>query len=121
MSGFDFTSPVIKRICILSALIVVSTLSACTLFKKAETSAAIEKTKTTANVQKEAPIEKIPFEVGVSSHNVERLAKAHNCTSNQGAGLIFKKGPVEMYRVSCEDGREFKARCELRLCEIFKS
>ncbi len=65
-------------------------------------------------------IEKIPFEIGVSSNNVERLAKQNNCPSSKGAGLIYKKGPIEVYRVTCDDGRELKARCELRQCELFK-
>lgn len=65
-------------------------------------------------------IEKVPFAIGVSSLTVERLAKQAQCRTERGAGLIFKKGPVEVYRVQCEDGRELKARCELRQCELFK-
>lgn len=65
-------------------------------------------------------IEKVPFEIGVSSYSVERIAKQNSCSSSKGAGLIFKKGTVEVYRVACDDGREIKARCELRQCELFK-
>lgn len=64
-------------------------------------------------------IEKVPFEIGVSSATVERIAKQNSCESKQGAGLLYKKGPVEVYRVDCKDGREIKARCELRQCSIF--
>lgn len=64
-------------------------------------------------------IERVPFELGVSSVTVERIAKQNSCQSNKGAGLIFKKGPVEVYRVQCDDGRELKARCEMRQCQIF--
>jgi hypothetical protein len=64
-------------------------------------------------------IEKVPFEIGVSSATVERIAKQNSCESTKGAGLLYKKGPVEVYRVDCKDGREIKARCELRQCNIF--
>ena len=64
-------------------------------------------------------IERVPFEIGVSSVTVERIAKQNSCQSTKGAGLLYKKGPVEVYRVQCEDGREIKARCEMRQCEIF--
>ncbi|WP_395006761.1 hypothetical protein [Undibacterium sp.] len=64
-------------------------------------------------------IERVPFELGISSVTVERMAKKSNCQSTKGAGLLHKKGPVEVYRVLCEDGREIKARCEMRQCEVF--
>ncbi|MFC0348857.1 DUF2846 domain-containing protein [Undibacterium danionis] len=64
-------------------------------------------------------IEKVPFELGVSSITVERMAKQNSCQSEKGAGLLYKKGPVEMYRIACEDGRELKVRCELRQCQFF--
>lgn len=67
----------------------------------------------------EMKIEKIPFELGVSSITVERMAKQNSCQSTKGAGLLYKKGTVEVYRIACEDGRELKARCELRQCEFF--
>ncbi|MBC3872968.1 hypothetical protein [Undibacterium flavidum] len=65
-------------------------------------------------------IERVPFELGVSSVTVERIAKQNSCQSQKGAGLLYKKGPIEVYRVECEDGQEIKARCEMRQCEIFK-
>ncbi len=61
-------------------------------------------------------IQRVPFKVGVSSTTVEQLAKAHACTSEQGAGLITEPGPVEVYRMQCQDGKVFMARCELRQC-----
>lgn len=64
-------------------------------------------------------IERVPFELGISSVTVERIAKQNNCQSKKGAGLLYKKSPIEVYRVECEDGREIKARCEMRQCEIF--
>jgi hypothetical protein len=62
-----------------------------------------------------APIERVPYRVGVSSSTVEQLARQHAC-SGQGAGLITEPGPVEVYRLQCGDGKVFMARCELRQC-----
>jgi hypothetical protein len=64
-------------------------------------------------------VERVPFEIGVSSATVERIAKQNSCETTLGAGLLYRKGPVEVYRVDCKDGREIKARCELRQCKIF--
>ncbi|AVR98079.1 hypothetical protein [Pseudoduganella armeniaca] len=62
------------------------------------------------------PIETVPFRSGVSSATVERLARQAGCTGKQGAGLVSEPGPVEVYRLRCDDGRTFLARCELRQC-----
>jgi len=59
-------------------------------------------------------IQRVPFKVGVSSTTVEGLAKAQACTSAQGAGLMTEPGPIEVYRMQCENGKVFMARCELR-------
>jgi hypothetical protein len=61
-------------------------------------------------------VEKVAFRSGVSSASVERLAKQHDCTGSAGAGLLTVKGPVEVYRMQCDNGRVFMARCELRQC-----
>ena len=61
-------------------------------------------------------IQRVPFKVGVSSNTVETLAKAQACTSAQGAGLMTEPGPIEVYRMQCENGKVFMARCELRQC-----
>jgi len=63
-----------------------------------------------------APIEKIPFRTGVSSATVEKLARQQACSGGQGAGLITQPGPVEVYRMQCDNGKVFMARCELRQC-----
>ena len=63
-----------------------------------------------------APIETIPFQTGVSSATVERMARERGCTGGPGAGLITAAGPVEVYRMQCGDGKVFMARCELRQC-----
>jgi len=52
----------------------------------------------------------------VSSATVEKMAKQQGCTGGLGAGLITQPGPVEVYRMRCEDGKVFMARCELRQC-----
>jgi hypothetical protein len=65
----------------------------------------------------EAPIETIPFRTGVSSATVEKLARQQACGGGQGAGLITAPGPVEVYRMQCDNGKVFMARCELRQCK----
>ena len=67
-----------------------------------------------------APIERVPFRTGVSSATVEKMAKQQGCIGGQGAGLMTAQGPVEVYRMRCEEGamrgKTFTARCELRQC-----
>jgi hypothetical protein len=70
-----------------------------------------------AAVPDEAPIETIPFRTGVSSVTVEKLARLQVCSGGQGAGLITEPGPVEVYRMQCDNGKVFMARCELRQCK----
>ena len=62
-------------------------------------------------------LETIPFQAGVSSVTVENLAKKVGCRGGQGAGLITEKGPVEIYRMLCDNGTAFLARCEFRQCK----
>lgn len=61
-------------------------------------------------------IQRVPFKVGVSSTTVEQLARAQACASELGASLITERGPIEVYRMQCQDGKVFMARCELRQC-----
>ena len=63
-----------------------------------------------------AMIQRPPFVLGVSSYTVEALGRAQGCTSERGASLVTEPGPVEVYRVMCDDGAVFMARCELREC-----
>ncbi len=69
-----------------------------------------------ANLDGVAPIERVPFQAGVSSVTVERMAKQAQCTGGRGASLVTPGGPVEIYRMQCDDGKVFMARCELRQC-----
>ena len=62
------------------------------------------------------PIQKLPFRLGVSSNTVEKLARQQACTGGQGAGLVTEPGPVEVYRMQCDNGKVFMARCEMRQC-----
>jgi hypothetical protein len=62
-------------------------------------------------------IESLPFRQGISSVTVERLGRQQACVSRQGAALVTPAGPVEVYRMVCESGRIFMARCELRQCK----
>jgi len=62
-------------------------------------------------------IEKVEFRPGVSSATVENLAKLRGCTSSVGAGLVSQTGPVEVYRMACDNGQTYLAKCELRQCK----
>jgi hypothetical protein len=61
-------------------------------------------------------LQRIPFRTGVSSATVEQLARAESCRGGPGAGLITDAGPVEVYRMVCDGGKVFMARCEMRQC-----
>lgn len=61
-------------------------------------------------------IEKMPFQAGVSSATVERMARQRDCVGGLGAGRVSAPGPVEIYRMACDNGKVFMARCELRQC-----
>ncbi len=63
-------------------------------------------------------IERVEFRPGVSSVTVERMGRQAGCAGGMGAGLMTPPGPVEVYRMTCEDGKTFRARCELRQCKV---
>lgn len=62
------------------------------------------------------PIQTLPFRLGTSSNTVEKMARQQACAGGQGAALVTEPGPVEVYRMQCDNGKVFKARCELRQC-----
>lgn len=64
-----------------------------------------------------ALLQTAPYRVGVSSATVERLARKSGCEPRTGASLLTEKGPVEVYRVQCDDGSRYLAQCELRQCQ----
>lgn len=63
------------------------------------------------------PIERVPFRAGISSATVEKMARVDGCVGGQGAGLVTEPGPVEVYRIMCDNGQVYRARCELRQCK----
>ena len=101
-----------KRLALVCA--AVAMLGGCSMFHK-QTPAAPAAPVAAADA---APaVETIPFRTGVSSATVEKMAKQQGCTGGQGAALITQPGPVEVYRMRCESGKIFMARCELRQCK----
>ncbi len=78
---------------------------------------AVPPPQTSARAAMPYQLETIPFQAGVSSVTVENLAKKVGCRGGQGAGLITEKGPVEIYRMLCDNGTAFLARCEFRQCK----
>ena len=95
--------------------VAVAVLGGCSLFRKQMPPPAAAPASPVADA---APaVETIPFRTGVSSATVEKMAKQQGCTGGQGAGLITQPGPVEVYRMRCDSGKVFMARCELRQCK----
>lgn len=112
-----------KRLPALLACVLV--LSACSMFKRQKAPEPQPVAVRSAPVHAQAPvvdangvtIETVRFRPGVSSVTVEKLAKAQGCTGGIGAGLVTPAGPVEVYKMQCENGKVFTARCELRQCK----
>ena len=100
-------------------LLMVAALGGCAMFGEKPAAPAVAAAARAAPPQLVgaggAPIERVPYRIGVSSATVEQLARRHACIG-QGAGLITEPGPVEVYRLQCADGKVFMARCELRQC-----
>jgi hypothetical protein len=68
----------------------------------------------------EPQIQTIPFLAGISSMTVEKLALQYGCSAKKGAALITDKGPVEVYRMACDDERILLVKCELRQCKAMR-
>jgi hypothetical protein len=62
-------------------------------------------------------VQKVDFRPGISSATVERMGRDAACQGGTGAGLVSEAGPIEVYRMSCDNGNTFMARCELRQCK----
>jgi hypothetical protein len=91
------------------------------LQRQAQAEENAQAARTLAAAQRKAAVasdsvETIAFHTSVSSVTVENMAKRVGCTGGQGAGLITPKGPVEVYRMACDNGKVFLVRCELRQC-----
>ena len=68
----------------------------------------------------EPQIQTIPFQAGISSMTVEKLALQYGCTAAKGAARITDQGPVEVYRMACDDQRVLLVKCELRQCKAMR-
>ncbi len=68
----------------------------------------------------EPQIQTIPFLAGMSSMTVEKLALQYGCSAKKGAARITDKGPVEVYRMACDDERVLLLKCELRQCQMMR-
>jgi hypothetical protein len=106
-----------KRVSLLLACVLV--LGGCSMFKTKMPAAEPVYVKPAPAQLVDAngnPIEVIPFRAGISSATVERMAKKAGCTGGQGAGLLTPQGPVEVYKMQCDNGSSYKARCDMRQC-----
>ena len=111
-------------ITLLSLILVCTSLSACnstfSYFNKSKVSNTEQPVATTSAPQsneEKVIIQKIQNNPGISSATVERLAKQNQCTPKEIVNLLTPKGPIEIYRTSCEEGKIFMARCEMRQCK----
>lgn len=65
-------------------------------------------------------VQQVPFQIATSSVTVERMAQKVGCVGGKGASLVTDKGPVEVYKMQCDNGKVFLAKCELRQCTPMK-
>ena len=110
-----------KRTLVVAGLLAV-VLSGCSMFQDRfvpDPAAAIAARPAPAQLvdANGVPIEAVPFVSGVSSVTVEKLAAAQSCRGGEGAARVTPAGPVEVYRMRCENGTTFMARCEMRQCK----
>ncbi len=86
-------------------------------------SSAVSKAPSTASVAKpmaaEEPVQQVPFQISVSSVTVEKMAAQQGCKGGKGASLVTLKGPIEVYKMVCDSGKVFLAKCELRQCKSY--
>ena len=67
----------------------------------------------------EEPVQQVPFQISVSSVTVEKIAAQKGCKGGKGASLVTEKGPIEVYKMVCDSGKVFLAKCELRQCKSY--
>lgn len=53
---------------------------------------------------------------GKYSYTIEKMAKTNGCQGGTGAYLTTDAGPIEGYRIDCEGGAIYLARCEYGKC-----
>ncbi|MGZ3182445.1 MAG: hypothetical protein ACXU8N_08395 [Telluria sp.] len=117
-----------KRIAVLCSIPLL--LGGCAMFHRAPppAPAPVKKTATALGADGRplvmvdgVPVERVEFRSGVSSATVEKMARElEGCVGGLGAGLVSEPGPVEVYRMACDNGQVFLARCELRQCAPLK-
>jgi hypothetical protein len=61
------------------------------------------------------PIERVPFRGRVVGDGRE-AGEAAGLHGRAGRRPVTEPGPVEVYRMQCDNGKVFMARCELRQC-----
>ncbi|MEO7495268.1 MAG: hypothetical protein ABIT83_00935 [Massilia sp.] len=108
-----------KRLSVLLLLLCLAVLSGCAAFRKPAPKpepVAVKAGPAQLVDANGAPIEALPFRLGVSSATVEQLGKLQGCRSSEGAGLVTPAGAVEVYRLRCDSGKTVFAKCELRQC-----
>lgn len=105
---------------IITLLLCLACLNACKSIDLNEPS-KVSPVVVTQNSEDKVIIEKIQNNPGVSSTTVERLAIQNQCDPIEIINLLTPKGPVEIYRATCANGKIFMAKCELRQCAIMPS
>jgi hypothetical protein len=103
------------------AMACLALLGGCKMFHRKPAEVAPAPVKVQAQPQlvdaDGVPIERVPFRAGVSSVTVENMARQQGCVGGVGAGLMTEPGPVEVYRMICDNGKVFRAKCEMRQCK----
>ncbi|MDQ1923727.1 hypothetical protein [Massilia pseudoviolaceinigra] len=109
---------------LLLAVMCVAVLGGCSSARKQKVAArqapvkvAVAPVQAPALDAKGQPIAHVPFRPGISSVTVENMAKKQGCKGGVGAGLMTPPGPVEVYRMVCDNRTIFQAKCELRQCK----
>lgn len=105
----------VGRAGVLESKLLENTATIAASRRMAELKAARDRLKIKPN-----EIVKLPFVAGVSTFTVEAIAKRHGCWGGIGAGRITAKGPIEVYRMNCDSGQVFLARCEFRQCKALR-
>ncbi len=63
---------------------------------------------------------KAEFHLGRSSYVVTLMAKQVGCINDVGSAMTSPAGPIETYKMYCDNGQVFQAKCELRQCVQIK-
>lgn len=111
----DFESVLNHRERAIDPGVFVAQSSAADSAASTRTSAAIPSSNTNARAQTAQP-KAAQAKFGKYSFVVEKMAKTNGCQGGTGAYLTTDAGPVEGYRVECDAGVIFVARCAYGKC-----